>query len=188
MLSPLIFLLGALALFFSWKGYGLPNHYYPLLISLLICACLYHKRIWDLPQSKLKWVFPLLNVLLLMMHLKLFLGAGTLHPFAWMKWPNVAWVAGEKWSIGGPQLHWEPSQLALWEVDVTQVQTFLLVAAIVGVAVKFQPFTSWIVLLMVLLAIPTLVIYRWDFVFPSLLLTLVIFYLQADAKFKTRVS
>lgn len=173
-----------LALSCAYMGLGLPNHWYQLVLAALGIGLCYHRE-WLIaaPYRVVAWLLGLLNTALLAMLLKLVIGSGQRFPFFWALYPKIETSGTEtrSWNEVLPKLamSWEQSALALWSVDLTIIQTFLLILTFVGALVEFQPFASLTALVLVLISLPALVGFHWAWVFPALLLSTLALYLQS---------
>lgn len=174
-----------LALLCSIKGLGLPNHWYQAVLAVLVIVVAYHREWLVRPHSTLVYSLLLtLNTALVATTLKLLIGSGTRHPFFWALVPAVSSEkdsATQAWHEVLPKLSlvWQESPLAQWAVDLTAVQTFLLLITLFGALFEFQPFVSLTALLLIIVSIPALVSFSWTWIFPALILTAVAFYLQS---------
>lgn len=181
--SAFTLLLGLLC---AYYGLSFPNHYYQVVLAVIICAALYKQKILALPMHLYGYVLLPLNVACLSFLLKLFIGTGNRYPMSWMMYPSVKSVVDEeqsKWKSIIPtwDLTWLPGPLAEWSIDLTIVQTFLLLLTVLSAMVGFQPFASLVALLLVLFSIPALVSFSWPWVFPAILLIALAFYLQSSS-------
>lgn len=172
------------AVLLGYWGLGLPNHFYQFVLALLFVALCYHREWLALPAKAYEWSLSLLNVAVMTLLFKLFIGGGKRFPMSWLYYPNItknppsdesAWIP----SVSDLQLAWEPSLLAQWSIDLTVVQTFLLLITLVGALVEFQPFISLTALLLVLVSIPALVSFDWPWVFPAIIAATIGLYLQS---------
>lgn len=173
--------LGALSLIFCAIGLGAPNHYYQAVFAALTIALAYHQGWFAWPQHKPHWALALLNVALLAMLYKLVIGSGVVEPFFWAKVPVVeAKEADGAFSLlPKAGMHWEKTALAAWSIDLTIVQTFLLLVTLVGAMFEFQPFASLTAFLLVVVSLPALVGFDWHWVFPAIISAAISFYLQS---------
>lgn len=172
-----------LALFFSYKSLGLPNHFYQPVLGILITFILYHKRSLLRPENWYFFFIYLLNAFALTLILKLFIGTGKRFPLSWLMYPGIgkSSESAGNWKDYVPSfsLKWFPSPMAEWSIDVTTLQTFLLLLTLIAAVFKFQPFASMIAFLLILFSIPALVEFNWAWVFPAILLCGIGFYLQS---------
>lgn len=180
--SLAVLLVGAVV---SLIGLGLPNHWYQPVLAILIVALCYHRE-WFIPAASrtLTTLLAFLNVLVISMMLKLVIGGGVRHPFFWALYPNLTPATEEvsaKWVDVVPNfaLSWEQSSLALWSVDLTIIQTFLLVVTLFGALFEFQPFISFTAFLLILVSLPALAGFSWGWIFPAMILLAVALYLQS---------
>lgn len=161
-------------------GAGAPNHYYQVLFSLLCVALGYHRG-WFLYTSRvISNVLALMNVLLLSVFLKIFLGAGSVQPFAWIRVPSIS-TATEESSKFMPDfsLNWQAVSAAELSIDLTVVQSFLLLVSLAGGLFGFQPFASFAAFALVIISVPTLLIVEWNLVLLSLVVGILGMYLQS---------
>jgi hypothetical protein len=171
------------AIICSYKGLGLPNHYYQVALAVLITVVLYHTRLLVKPRPWLGYALPLLNAAVLGFILKLFIGTGTRYPLGWLMYPGIRREAGSSGSwkdyVPSWSLEWIPGPMATWSIDITIVQTFLLLLTIMAALFGFQPFASMVALVLVLFSIPALVSFSWPWVFPAIVLAVIGLYLQS---------
>jgi hypothetical protein len=169
-------------------GLGLPNHYYQIVLAGLTVALAYHQGWFAKPGKPLHWVLSVLDTLTIAILFKLVIGSGSRFPFFWVLYPSIERAKdapeGASWKDVVPNysLNWQDSALAQWSVDLTIVQSFLLILTLAGALIEFQPFASLTALLLIVVSIPALVGFDWTLIFPTLILAFVAFYLQsADA-------
>jgi hypothetical protein len=177
--------LGLAAVACGYLAMGLPQHYYQPLFAALVLMIGYHRRVWHAPAGGWRWTLAVLNFVVLAFGFKLLIGAGTSYPFEWMRLPSVTTVPpteAESWfSQALPHLTitWEGVPgLSDWHYDHTQVQTLLLITTVFAALFRFQPFASFTALVLVLVSIPTLVDFNWDWLIPFLVLAGAALYLQ----------
>jgi len=175
-----------LGLVCAYYGLSFPNHYYQVVLALIICVALYKQKILALPSHIYGYLLLPLNVACVSFLLKLFIGTGSRYPMSWMMYPSVKSVVDEeqsKWKSILPtwELTWLPGPLADWSIDLTIVQTFLLLLTVLSAMVGFQPFASLVAMLLVFFSIPALMSFSWPWVFPSILLIALAFYLQTSS-------
>ena len=178
---------GALALstgaaYCAFEGLGLPNHYYQWVLGFLTVFLMYHRG-W-LRKGKGPWLYVLglVNAVQVSMIFKLFIGSGFRKPFSWFHYPALGQRTTEgKWWEMMPDLSmmWQPTPLAAWEIDLTLIQTFLLIVTLVGALFRFQPFVSLTAIFLILVSIPAFSEFQWSFVFPAVVLSALSLYLQA---------
>ena len=175
------------AVFCGYFGLGVPNHAYQLALAVLFVALFYHRNWLARPTKAVHWLLAVLNTLVLSMLFKLLIGGGMRFPFSWLYYPSIQKGAAkgeEGWLPSVPEfaVNWEPSPIALWSIDLTIVQTFLLLITLIGALIDFQPFISFTAFLLVVVSIPALVSFDWPWVFPAIVAAVVGLYLQsADA-------
>ena len=183
--SALALLLFSLVI--ALKGLGLPNHYYQVVLAALTIALLYHQQWLALPQKPLEWSLAVLNTAVLSLLFKLFIGGGKRFPLFWIQYPTVQKAAQAEdtkaWTDVVPDLDlsWVPSSAAEYSIDLTIIQTFLLLITLVGALVEFQPFISLTAFLLILVSLPALVSFNWPWVFPALVAAVIALYLQSEA-------
>jgi len=167
----------------SWIGLGIPNHYYQIALGILVVALAYHKGWLIKPKQTYLWLLAVLNAALVSLLFKLFIGSGNRFPLSWIMYPVVTKAEKEKksWTEVVPdlQLDWLPSDIAGWSIDLTIVQTFLLLLTVLAAFVEFQPFASLIAVILVLFSIPALVSFNWPWVFPAILIGAIALYIQS---------
>jgi len=175
------FLLASLASYSAYRGLGTPNHPYQGVLAAMAVGLAYHRRWLRFPTRWHQWAIALLNVLTLAMVNKLLIGSGIRQPFHWMKYPalNIEKTQG-KWFEVMPQMavQWVPISIAEWQVDLTLIQTFLLLVTLIGALFRFQPFVSLTAFFLILVSIPAFATFDWQWVFPALAMTAVAFYIQ----------
>ncbi|MCB0358696.1 MAG: hypothetical protein KDD44_03645 [Bdellovibrionales bacterium] len=162
-------------------GLGAPNHYYQFVFAGLTVALAYHQGWLAIPQRAYQWSLAAANVLVLSIVFKLFIGSGRAQPFHWLKFPTISSEESDSTFAVVPSLRivWEDSGASSWSIDLTVLQTFLMVITLVGALFQFQPFASLTAFLLVLVSIPALVGFDWPWVFPALLACAVGFYVQS---------
>jgi hypothetical protein len=180
---PLV--LGLAAVACGYLGMGLPQHYYQPLFAVLVLMLGYHRSVWHAPSGAWRWGQAAVNFLVLAFAFKLLIGAGTSYPFEWMQLPSVVTVPpaeSESWfrqALPHVTVTWEGVPgLSDWHYDHTQVQTLLLIVTVFGALFRFQPFASFTALVLVLVSIPTLTDFNWDWLIPFLVLAGAALYLQ----------
>lgn len=177
--------LGLSAVTLGYFGVGLPSHYYQALFSAALLLFLYHRgRLSRMPG---RWTWPLMltNFLVVCLIFKLLIGGGICRPFDWIKAPAIAKVQPaeeQSWYsafVPDYTVQWQAvPQLSEWSVDITKIQTFLLLAALAGSLFRFEPFTSIAAFVLLLLSLPGYLRYNWDLVIPFILLGSVSLYMQ----------
>lgn len=187
-LTDRVFVLSSIAMgaafFCAIKGFDLPSHPYQGAFAVLVVFFLYHRKFISMPDKLFHWVLPLLNALSITVVMKIFVSSGFRQPFEWVQYPIVSMATGEgKW-INIPKLvvNWSPSTLALWTVDLTQIQLFLLIMVFVGAVLRFQLFASLVAFTLLLSSMPALVEFDWSWVFPAILTFIAGIYLQATPR------
>jgi hypothetical protein len=183
------FLLGVSALALGYPGLGYPQHYYQFLFSGLLLLLLYHRGSLRMPNGRWRWPQVLLNFLLLCLLFKFLIGGGIAHPFDWLKLPALSKTTppvNPSWySVFVPDytLQWQGiPTVSEWNIDITKIQTFLLLATFAGVLFKFEPFASITALSLLIISLPAYLQYNWDLVTLFLIFTGVSLYLQSKAE------
>ena len=173
-----------LAIISSCIGLGLPNHEYQIVLGALTVCLLYHKEVFSKAEGQLYYLLFILNSYLVSVIYKLLIGSGVKKPFFFIRYPDIMLGSSNGKDQGLfdviPQfgLSWHDSPLAKWSIDITIIQTFLLIITMLGAAVDFQPFASLTAVILILVSIPALVDFNWDWVFPTLILSSIAFYFQ----------
>lgn len=182
-LLKIVFALLPISILACWFGLGIPNHYYQIVLGILVVVLAYHKGWLIKPKQMYSWILAFLNAVLVSLLFKLFIGSGYRFPLSWIKYPSMSQQEAKKtsWSEVLPdfQLEWLPAEIASWSIDLTIVQTFLLLLTVIAAFVEFQPFASLIAVILVLFSIPALVSFNWTWVFPAILLGAIALYLQS---------
>lgn len=179
-------ILAVLALVILYFGTGVPNHYYQIVFSLVFCLLGYHRNFLLWPAKMFHWGLSVLNVVLLSFVLKIFIGGGTVRPFSWIMYPGfkaVSKAKGEGWLDSlvpetGWNIVWQQSEIATTVIDISIIQTFLMVLIIFSAFFTLEIIASLLSILLVLLSIPTLLSFNWDFVVMGMLFAAAVFYLQ----------
>ncbi len=175
---------GLVALATGYLGLGLPSHYYQLVFAALTLLVSYHRRMLLLPRPPWHWPQVLLNYGILCLFFKLLIGAGTTRPLGWIKVPAIEKKADPEPSWWDPvipkmELVWrDVANVTDWSVDITRIQTLLLVATLAGAMMRFQPFASLTALTLLIVSLPTLLGFQWDWVMAFLITGGGAFYLQ----------
>ena len=179
------FLPGFIALVFGFFGMGLPQHYYHFLFAALLLALFYHRGFLLPARGRWRWPQMIVNFLVLCLFFKLLIGGGTQHPFDWLRMPAItkAPPAGEgSWynrMIPDFTVQWQSiPHVSDWSVDLTKIQTILLIATLAGALFRFQPFTSITALALLIISVPVYLQFTWDWVVLFLVLGSVSLYLQ----------
>lgn len=184
---PLFFLalaFGLVGLVLLHFSLGVPNHYYQYVLAGATVLLAYHQGWLALPRRWFEWILPAINIGLLSIASKIVIGAGERFPLYWAKFPFLAWVGKKdkgwlKNPIPTPSLTWEPTDLAFWTVDLTVVQTFLVLLVLLGALFRFSLFASLCAFFLIIVSLPALLEFDWNWVFPAILCTGVAFYLQS---------
>lgn len=183
-------LLLGMATLFGFLGFGIPNHYYQPIFALLVSALLYHREFISLYEQHWKWILAILNLTVMTFFFRLIIGGGEARPFAWIKIPSLekqspkdgaSWL--EKLSPDY-DLVWREAATADWSVNITQIQTILLLATLLGGLFRFQPFASFAAILLLLVSVPVFLIYDWNWVILFLITGSTGLYLQTQLQKK----
>jgi hypothetical protein len=188
-------LLGLVAVALGYLGLGYPQHYYQFLFSLLLVLLFYHRGFLRTARGNWKWPQIAINFLILCLLFKLLIGGGVSHPFDWFKLPAIAKVppppsGDQSWyarALPDYAVQWQAiPTLAAWSIDITKIQTFLLIAILAGALFRFEPFTSIAALVLLIVSITTYLHYDWNWVILFLIAGSVSLYLQARIKMPPR--
>lgn len=179
------FALGLGVLVCGYLGVGLPQHYYQPLFAALLLAFAYHRGIWELPSDPWRWPQLLLNFLILCLFFKLLIGAGKLQPLGWLKLPALKHAPPSQGAPWYDQIlprfdfEWQgvPTLTEL-SIDLTMAQSLLLIATLAGALFRFQPFASLTAVLLLLVSIPALASFNWEWVVLFLVFGGIALYLQ----------
>ncbi len=184
---------GILALACGYLGLGLPQHYYQPLFAALILTLGWRHGVIDLPESGWRWPLVIIMFLVLSLMFKLLIGGGTSHPFSWLKVPVFEMVEPAEetsWFLKAvPQFELNfrgIPNLSDWTIDITRIQTLFLVATLIGAMVRFQPFASLTALALLIVSIPTLTTFNWDWVLLFLILGGATFYFRSPSGLNPR--
>lgn len=177
-------LLFAIAIACGFFGIGTPNHFYQPVFAVLVCVLLYHRELINLYESAWRWLMVALNVLVLTLFFRLIIGGGEAKPFGWLKLPvlekqlpkdNASWM--DKISPDY-ELVWRQTTTLDWSVNITQIQTILLLATLLGGLFRFQPFASITAIILLLVSLPAFLSYDWNWVIPFVITGSTGLYLQ----------
>jgi hypothetical protein len=189
------FALGMAAIALGYLGLGYPQHYYQFLFSTLLLLLFYHRGFLVAARGRWKWPQILVNFLLLCLLFKLLIGGGISHPLDWFKLPAItkAPPAGEQsWYSGvvpDYTMQWQAiPALAQWSLDITKIQTFLLLMIFAGALFRFEPFTSITALALIVISLPTYLRFNWDWIVLFIIAGSVSLYLQARTVVPTQVD
>ncbi len=179
------FALGLGVLVCGYLGVGLPQHYYQPLFAALLLGFAYHRGIWQVPPNPWRWPQLALNFLILCLFFKLLLGAGHLKPLGWLKVPALKRTPpsqGAPWYdqvLPRLDLEWQgvPTLTDL-SIDLTMAQSLLLIATLAGALFRFQPFASMTAVLLLLVSLPALASFDWQWVVLFLVFGGIALYLQ----------
>lgn len=177
---------GMVTLVIGYMGLGLPQHYYQPLFAALTLVILYrHKRLLAGTGFR-RWVLVLVNFLVFCLLYKLMIGGGISHPLDWLKVPNISTgtaLPDAPWHekiIPDITMEMRPiPSISDWSIDITRIQTLLLLATLAGAVFRFQPFASLTALILILVSIPTFAAFDWDWVILFLIGSGACLYLQS---------
>lgn len=174
-------------------GLGVPDHHYQPLFALLVLLLLWHRGIVRYRTDLWSAVLALTHFVLLMFVFKLLIGGGTAAPLAWLQLPSVEMVPAPEDAPWYQRLTpgFELRMRAIpyvsdWRIDITKIQTLLLVATLAGALMRFQPFASLTALALLIFSAPILIAYDWDFVLLFLIFTGLSFYLRSASALEAR--
>lgn len=180
-------MLGIAGVVFGFLGVGSPGHYYHALFSVLLLLLLYHRQRLLIMPRNWKWPLVIVNFVLLCLLLQFLIGGGITYPFDWIKVPVIhdASSSQEKswYSAFVPdfRVQWQAIPgLGEWEIDITKIQTFLLITVLAGALFRFEPFTSIAALTLLIISLPAYLRFNWDWIVPFLAAAGVCLYLQTD--------
>lgn len=182
-LVPLV--LGLAVMACGFLGVGAPQHYYQPLFAALLLAFGYHRGVWALPPVPWRWPQLAVNFLMLCLFFKLLIGAGTRYPLDWLKVPALKRVPPGQQAPWYDQifprldLEWQaiPTVTDI-SIDLTTVQSLLLIATLAGALFRFQPFASLTAVLLLFVSIPALASFNWQWVVLFLVFGGIALYLQ----------
>lgn len=184
-LHPLVPLaLGLVVLACGYLGLGLPQHYYQPLFAGLVLALAYHRGFWVLASDHWRWPLVTTNFLMLCLFFKLVIGGGMRYPLDWLRVPaikKVPAVAGPWYEQVFPRfdIEWQAIPAVTdFSVDITMIQTMLLIATLAGALFRFQPFASLTAVLLLVVSVPTFLGFNWDWVVLFLVFGGIALYLQ----------
>lgn len=182
------FLLTVVSIPLGYLSLGYPDHYYHFLFSGLLLVLLYHRGFLRMERGRWRWPQAALNFLLLCLLFKLLIGGGIGHPFDWLKVPvltKTAPPASPSWySLLVPDytVQWQGvPKISAWSIDVTKIQTFLLLATFAGALFRFEPFTSIAASALLIISLPVYLQYNWDLVVLFLIFGGISLYIQSRA-------
>lgn len=184
---------GIAALVCGYIGMGLPQHYYqPLFALLLMLLAVRHGHI-VLPCDGWRWPLAITQFLVLCLLFKLLIGGGVSHPLAWLKIPAIELAPAAEDSSWYERMVPDVNvtfkgiaNLSDWAIDITKLQTLFLVATLLGAVVQFQPFASLTAVALLVVSIPTLSSFNWDWVLIFLILGGAAFYLRSPKGMKPK--
>ena len=183
------FLLGTAAIVLGYQGVGQPQHYYHFLFGALLLLLLYHRGHLRMAHGYWRWPQIILNFLLLCLLFKFLIGGGISHPFDWVKMPVIIKTpppGDSSWYsqfVPDYTVQWQTiPTVAQWSIDITRIQTIILLATFAGALFRFEPFTSITALALLLISLPTYLQYNWDWVVLFLIIGSVSLYIQSNGK------
>lgn len=183
--APLVTLL---AVGFGYLGVGVPLHYYPYLFTLLTLLLLYQRGWLEKPVSGWPVAQALLNFALVALFYRLIIGGGVRYPLDWLKTPTLqkqpvpddaSWLDKVTPDY---EIVWQQLPASQWTVDLTQLQTLLLLAVIFGAVARFQGFASLAAVALLVASAPAFLAYQWDWVILFLTTGGTALYLQCAAR------
>lgn len=182
------FLLTVVSIVLGYRALGYPQHYYQVLFSGLLLLLLYHRGFLRMTHGRWRWPQVALNFLLLCLFFKFLIGGGIGHPFDWLKLPVLTKApppSDPSWySLFAPNytVQWQGiPKISEWSIDITKIQTVLLLATFAGALFRFEPFTSITALALLIISLPIYLQFNWDWVVLFLILGSVSLYLQSRA-------
>lgn len=178
------FAISLAALASGYLGMGWPNHPYQWGLAVMGLGLALHRRWLPFSRSPLGVLLWISNATVLAMVFKLFIGGGIRTPFSWVRLPTVQNTT-EGW-IPKLALDWQTLALSEWQVDLTLVQSFLLLLTAVGAWTRFQPFASLTALMLLIASLPSYVDFRWGWLLPAMAAAMASFYVQAHAAGSSR--
>ncbi len=184
---------GLAALICGYLGLGLPQHYYQPLFALLVLLLAWRHEVILFPQNHWRWPLMIIYFCLLCLLFKLLIGGGASTPLAWLKVPvlevvppaeDASWYQKVVPNVD-IKLQGVP-YVSDWRIDITKIQTLLLVATMIGALTRFQPFASLTAIALLFVSFPTLVRFNWDWVLMFLILGSASFYLRSVSSLRPR--
>ena len=180
--------LGLLALALGYLGLGLPQHYYQPLFAALFLLLAYHRGVLRFYPQPWRWPLVVLNLLLFLLLFKLMIGGGLNYPLDWLKVPTLQQLppTDDSWSqkyLPHYQIIWEGvAGVSDWFINITKIQSILLIATLIGALFRFQPFASLTALALLLVSFPSYLSFNWDFVILFLVSGGTAIYLQSTPR------
>jgi len=179
---PLLLCIAAIAT--GYLGLGLPQHYYQPVFAGLILTLVYHRQGVALFPQPWRWPLVVLNFLVLCFLMKFLIGGGVATPFSWLQVPGLGESEATRegwrsWFTPNLELQWKDIGLTQWQLDITRVQSLFLVFTLAAVLLRFQVFAAMTALILLVVSIPTLFYFNWQWVIWFLVATTVCFYLQS---------
>ncbi len=170
----------------AYLGMGLPNHPYQLGLAVIALGIAVERAWLPRPKKPAEFLTLGLNAFCLSMVSKIFIGGGIKAPFAWLQIPTLDATLGT-W-IPKVGVHWVGVPLSSWQVDLTQVQSYLVIVTALAAWLRFQPFASLTLLLLILASLPSYIDFDWNWCLPAMAGACVSFYAQArEARARLRV-
>ena len=155
---------------------------------MLFLLLAYHRGFFRFYPPPWRWPLVVLNLLLMLLVFKLLIGGGLNYPLDWLKVPTLQQVppADGSWTqkyLPHYKMIWESVPgLSDWFINITKIQSMLIIATLVGALFRFQPFASLTALLLLVVSFPSYLAFNWDFVILFLVLGGTAIYLQADIR------
>ena len=177
--------LALVAIVTGYLGLGLPQHYYQPVFAGLILLLLYHRQSIQISAQPWRWPLVVFNYVVLCFLMKFLIGGGIAHPFSWLQVPGLGEADAvqegwRSWFTPNLEIKWsDVGGITQWQIDITRVQSLFLVFTLAAVLMRFQIFASMTALLLLIISIPTLLHFNWQWVIWFLIATTVCFYLQA---------
>lgn len=163
----------------AYLGMGLPNHPYQIGLAAIALGVAVDRKWLPAPKKPMDFVTLGLNVFCVSMVSKIFIGGGVRAPFAWLQIPTLDATLGTWLPKVGVQ--WVSLPLSAWQVDLTQVQSYLVIVTAVAAWLRFQPFASLTLLLLILASLPSYIDFDWNWCLPAMAVACVSFYSQSRA-------
>lgn len=179
-----ILALGIAAIALGYLGLGIPQHYYQPIFAGLLLALIYHRHLIHHNEQPWRWPIVVMNFLVLCLLMKFLIGGGVTHPFSWLQVPSLSEVdtgqqGWRKLIIPQLELKWKAVDgITHMKVDITRIQSLFLIFTLAASLMRFQVFASMTAMLLLLISIPTLFLFNWQWVIWFLVATTVSFYLQ----------
>lgn len=152
--------LSSLSLALAIFGLGLPNHIFQIYLTLWLGVLVYF-RLEKRPTNSAEWLVMTIQLLTFCVFLKLLIGGGYRAPLFWLKYPALEWSKF--------QLLWQDSAFSEWRMDLTGIQSFLLVCTSLGCFLRLAGFASFTAALLLIFSLPCFLEFNWQYVLPALL-------------------